>query len=177
MGQGLANGVGMAIAEAHLAATFNRPGYDVIDHYTYAIVTDAQLEAAWASQFKAYRFEHPKLAVELQRRLSGDLPAGWRDSIPHFPADAKGLATRIASGKIINALAAKIPELLGGSVDLAPSNKTWIDDAPPFQADILTGCNFHFGVREHGMGAILNGMAVHGGPVPYGLVTYILPPI
>ncbi len=78
------------------------------------------------------------------------------------------MATRIASGKVLNALAARLPELLGGSADLAPSTKTWLDGLPTFQAATPEGRNFHFGVREHGMGAIVNGMAVHGGLIPYG---------
>ena len=78
------------------------------------------------------------------------------------------MATRIASGKVINALAAELPELLGGSADLAPSTKTWLDGFPAFQAETPGGRNFHFGVREHAMGAIVNGMAVHGGLIPFG---------
>ncbi|HRV95567.1 MAG TPA: transketolase [Anaerolineae bacterium] len=314
LGQGFANGVGMAIAEAHLAATFNRDGYNIIDHYTYAIVTDgdlmegvaseaaslaghlrlgkliylyddnhisidgstdlaftedrgarfeaygwqvlrvtdgndvetidaaisaakddprpslimcrthigyglptkqdtagahgeppgndelngakeklawpleprfylpgvtveffrsavdqgAQLESVWTALWQAYQRDYPDLAAELDRRLSGQLPPDWPALLPTFPADAKGMATRAASGKVINALAAKLPELVGGSADLSPSNKTWINDEPDFQADTPAGRNFHFGVREHGMAAILNGMAVHGGLIPYG---------
>ncbi len=78
------------------------------------------------------------------------------------------MATRVASGKVINALAAKIPELIGGSADLAPSTKTWIDDIPAFEPETPNGRNFHFGVREHAMGAAVNGMAVHGGVIPFG---------
>jgi transketolase len=108
------------------------------------------------------------LAVDLERRLKGDLPEGWDLDLPAFPADAKGLATRVASGKVLNALAGKIPELVGGSADLAPSNKTWIDGSEAFQPDAYAGRNFHFGVREHAMGAIVNGMSVHKGVIPYG---------
>ncbi len=314
LGQGFANGVGMAIAEAHLAAVFNRPGHTLIDHYTYAIVTDGDLmegvsseaaslaghlrlgkliylyddnrisidgstslaftedraarfaaygwhiqhvedgnnveaidaaiqaaqvdprpslivcrtiigyglptrqgtakahgepagdkelnaakealgwpveprfhipaealdlfrqavpagnqqEAAWAAQLAAYRAEYPAEAAELERRLAGQLPATWREALPVFPANAKGMATRASSGKVLNAIAAALPELIGGSADLAPSNKTWLDGLPAFQADSPAGRNFHFGVREHGMGSIINGMAVHGGVIPYG---------
>jgi len=100
--------------------------------------------------------------------LQGDLPEGWDSKLTEFPPDAKGMATRIASGKVLNTLAANLPELIGGSADLAPSNKTWIDGFPSFQADTPTGRNFHFGVREHAMGAAVNGMAVHGGVIPYG---------
>ncbi len=312
LGQGFGNGVGFAIAEAHLAAEFNREGFPVIDHFTYGLVTDGDLmegvasEAASlaghlglgkliylyddnhitidgstdlaftedrAARFEAYNWQvlrvedgndiaavdraiqqakidprpslivcrthigyglptkqdtaaahgsppgdeeldgakqalgwpveprfyipdearslflkaqeegrekeknwqdllqsysetYPEQAAELKRRLAGELPEIW--NVPEFPADAKGMATRAASGKVINHLAGQIPELLGGSADLAPSNKTWIDGEPDFQAGSHQGRNFHFGVREHGMGAIINGMALHGGLIPYG---------
>jgi transketolase len=314
LGQGFSNGVGMAIAATHLAAIFNRPGFDVIDHWIYAIVTDGDLmegvssEAAslaghlklgrliylydnnhisidgstnlaftedraarfeaygwhvqkvedgndvdavdraiqaaqqdprpslivvhthigyglptrqdtkdahgeapgdeeldgakkklgwplsprflvpqdvlaffrqagprgqkleddWADLMKGYRQAYPDLAAELDRRLAGALPTGWDQDLPEFAPDAKGMATRASSGKVLNALAKQIPELIGGSADLTPSNKTWLDGSPDFQAETPQGRNFHFGVREHGMGAIINGMGVHGGVIPYG---------
>lgn len=314
LGQGLANGVGMAIAESHLAAEFNRPGHEIVNHYTYAIVTDGDLmegvaseaaslaghlklgkliyfyddnrisidgstdvaftedrfarfeaygwhvsrvddpfnvdgllaaveaaktdprpsliivpttigdglpnvegtekahgsppgweeinlakeavgwptephfyipedvlahfrtkleegqgfEAEWQQQFDTYREVYPELAAELDRRIDGELPKDWQEALPVFPADPKGMASRAASGKVINALAAKLPELMGGSADLAPSNKTWISNEPAFSPETPEGRNMHFGVREHGMGAVVNGMAVHGGLIPYG---------
>jgi transketolase len=328
LGQGFANGVGMAIAEAHLASLFNRPGHEVIDHYVYAIVTDgdlmegvaaeaasmaghlrlgkliylyddnnisiegstdiaftedrgkrfeaygwqvlrvedgldveaidaaielakqdprpslimvktiigyglptragtekahgeppgdaeldgakdklgwpkeprfyvpddvlahfrqvadngAELEQAWESQLDTYHQQFPELAAELERRLSGQLPENWDEGLPVFPADDKGVATRNASGKVLNALAAKVPDLAGGSADLAPSTKTWIDNSPAFQPDCPQGRNFNFGVREHGMGSVVNGMAYHGGLIPYGatfmvFADYMRPPI
>jgi len=314
LGQGFANGVGMAIAEAHLAAQFNRPGHEIIDHFIYALVTDGdlmegvaseaaslaghlklgrliylyddnhisidgstdlaftedrlarfaaygwhvqsvpdgndvaaidaaiqlakddprpsmiavrteigfglpnragtekahgeapgdeeldgakrkldwplsprffipedvlayfrqavdrgwQLEMNWQARLAAYRAELPELAAELERRLCSELPTDWEAGLPEFPADPKGIATRAASGKTLNAIAARTPELIGGSADLAPSNLTWIKDTPAFQPGSYQGRNFHFGVREHAMGAIVNGMAVHGGVIPYG---------
>ena len=314
LGQGFANGVGMAIAEAHLAALFNRPGHEIINHYVYAIVTDGdlmegvaseaaslaghlrlgkliylyddnrisiegsteitftedraqrfeaygwhvqrvddgldveaidraiqvakadprpslimvrtvigyglptragtakahgeppgdaeldaakdalgwpkaprfhlpvesiafyrqalvrgtQFEAEWQHRLDAYHAAHPELAVELERRLVGKLPANWQACLPAFPADEKGLATRASSGKLLNALAPVLPELVGGSADLAPSNNTWLKDIPAFSVDQPEGRNFHFGVREHGMAAIVNGMSYHGGLIPYG---------
>ena len=314
LGQGFANGVGMAIAEAHLAAIFNRPDYKVIDHYTYAIVTDgdlmegvaseaaslaghlrlskliylyddnhisidggtglaftedrmgrfdaygwhtqkvedgndveavdaairrakedprpsiiavrthigyglptrqdtekahgeapgeeelagakrklgwpldpsfyipddvlsfyrqavdrgARLEEEWNDRKAAYCQAHRELGEELERRLAGRLPQGWDQDLPSFPADPKGTATRGASGKVLNALAKRLPELFGGSADLGPSTKTWIDGSPAFQPETPEGRNFHFGVREHAMGSAINGMAVHGGLIPYG---------
>ena len=314
LGQGFANGVGMAIAEAHLAAVFNRPGHPVIDHFVYALVTDGDLmegvsseaaslaghlrlgkliyfyddnhitidgstdlaftedraarfsaygwqvlqvtdgndcaavdsaiqaakqdsrpsliicrtvigfglptrqgtakahgeppgndellgakqklgwpieprfivpddvlaffrqaqargsalEKAWAQQMQAYRRDFPVLAAELERRLGGNLPAGWEANLPVFEPEPKGISTRVASGKVINALAASVPELIGGSADLTTSNSTWISTAEAFQKDNPQGRYFHFGVREHAMGSIVNGMAVHGGVIPFG---------
>lgn len=314
LGQGFANGVGMAMAEAHLAKMFNRPGHEIIDHYIYAIVTDgdlmegvaseaaslaghlklgkliylyddnrisiegstdlaftedrgkrfeaygwqvlrvedgldveaidralqaakadprpslimvrniigyglptragtekahgeppgdaeldgakerlgwpkeprfyipeealaffrqavergAALEKAWQEKFAAYRAAYPSLAAELERRLENRLPDGWDQDLPEFPADPKGIATRSASGKVINALAAKLPELFGGSADLAPSTNTWMTSSPAFAADCREGRNVHFGVREHAMGAAVNGMAYYGGFIPFG---------
>ena len=314
LGQGFANGIGMAIAEAHLAAEFNRPGFEVINHFIYGIVTDGDLmegvsseaaslaghlglgkiiylyddnrisidgstdmaftedratrfeaygwhvqkvsdgndldavdsaisrakkdprpslivcrthigyglptrqdtakahgeapgqdeldgakeklkwpiepkffvpedvlalfrkavkkgekaETSWRKKLRAYLAEYPQLDTELERRLMGELPVNWDSDLPAFPADTKGMATRAASGKVINILAGRLPELMGGSADLTPSNNTWIKDIPDFQKHTPEGRNFHFGVREHGMGSIINGMAVHGGVIPYG---------
>ncbi|MGQ4871726.1 MAG: transketolase [Candidatus Thorarchaeota archaeon] len=313
LGQGVGNAVGMAIAEAHLAAVFNRPGHDIIDHYTYAVVTDGDLmegissEAAslaghlklgklillyddndisidgstditftedvaarfeaqgwhvqvvkngndveevdsairtakaddrpsliickthigygfptiqnsekshgappgeeeligakrrlgwptepwfyvpddvlrhfreavsqgqkaeddWKKRLEAYKSEYPELAEELERRLDGRLPEGWENLIPTFEPDEKGMPTRSASSQVINALAPTLTELIGGSADLTHSNKTWMECTTAFQADSRTGRNIHYGVREHAMGAIVNGMAVHGGLKPF----------
>ncbi len=141
---------------------------DVKLHFHAKVVEGKTLEDQWAAAFEAYRQAYPELADELERRISGELPVDWEAAIPHFPADEKGMATRAASGKVINAVAGTIPELMGGSADLAPSNKTWINNKPAFQPDSPEGRNMHFGVREHAMGAIVNGMAVHGGLIPYG---------
>ena len=328
LGQGFANGVGMAMAEAHLAEVFNRPGYEIIDHFTYAIVTDGDLmegvaseaaslaghlrlgkliyfyddnritiegstelaftedrgvrfeaygwhvlrvensldveeidlaiqaaqadprpsliivpttigyglptragtakahgeppgeaeldgaketlgwpkeprfflpedvlaffrqaieqgkeqELAWQSKFVAYRAAYPDLAAELERRLAGNLPDGWDEGLPEFPADEKGMATRQSSGKVLNALADNIPELFGGSADLAPSTNTWMVNKQAFGPDNRIGTNIHFGGREHGMGSIVNGMAYHGGVIPFGATfmvfsDYMRPPL
>jgi transketolase len=314
LGQGFANGVGMAIAETHLASVYNRPGFPVIDHYTYAIVTDGdlmegvaseaaslaghlelgkliylyddnhisiegstdiaftedragrftaygwqvlhvhdgndlaeidsavqqakldprpslilcrtqigfglptrqgtakahgeppgdeelngakinlgwpleprfyvpddvleffrqavdrgdQLEKEWQRVCEAYSQQFPEQADELKRRLEGKLPQGWQVNLPVFTTDTKGIATRSASGQVLNAIAASVPELMGGSADLAPSTNTWLKEYPAFQKSSPEGRNFHFGVRESGMGSIVNGMAVHGGIIPYG---------
>jgi transketolase len=333
LGAGFSNGVGMAMAEAHLAKVYNRPGHEIIDHYVYAIVTDGDLmegvsseaaslaghlrlgkliylyddnqisiegstdiaftedrgkrfeaygwhvqhvadgldveaidqaieaakqdprpslimvrniigyglptragtakahgeppgdveldgakeklgwpkeprfyvpeaalaffrtalehgeqqERAWQQRMEAYCAEYPVLAEELQRRLAGKLPDDWDDSLPDFPADEKGIASRAASGKVINAISAALPDLFGGSADLAPSTNTWMNNSPAFApatgtADCHEGRNIHFGVREHGMGAVVNGMAYHGGVIPFGATfmvfsDYMRPPV
>ncbi len=141
---------------------------DVLEFYRSAVERGASYETAWKGKFSAYEAEYQDLAAELSRRLSGELPSNWETAIPDFPADSKGMATRAASGKVINALAEVLPELIGGSADLAPSNKTWINGEVAFQAESPKGRNFHFGVREHAMGAIVNGMVIHGGVIPYG---------
>lgn len=141
---------------------------DVLAFYRQAVDRGQEWEADWRMKFEAYRRLYPVEGEELRRRLSGELPADWRSALPIFPADPKGMATRAASGKVINALAPVLPELCGGSADLAPSNNTWIQGEAAFQKDMPQGRNFHFGVREHAMGAALNGMALHGGIIPYG---------
>jgi len=120
----------------------------------------AQLEADWRKKWDAYRSAHPDLAAELERRIAGRLPAGWDAALPVFgPKDAQ--ATRAASGKVLNALATKLPELIGGSADLTGSNNTEIKGGD-------AGRNFHYGVREHAMGAVLNGITLHRGFMPFG---------
>jgi transketolase len=333
LGQGFANGVGMAMAEAHLAKIFNRPGYEVVNHYVYAIVTDGDLmegvtseaaslaghlklgkliflyddnhisiegstdiaftedrgkrfeaygwhvqrvadgldveaidqaiqvakkdprpslimvrtiigyglptragtekahgeppgdveldgakeklgwpkeprfyipdealglfrqalvrgadwELAWQQKMDAYTDAHPDLGAELKRRFSGILPADWDSDLPVFPSDEKGMASRVASSKVLNALAVKVPELFGGSADLAPSTNTWMTNSPAVAqevngTDCYEGRNIHFGVREHGMGSLVNGMAYHGGVIPFGATfmvfsDYMRPPV
>jgi transketolase len=314
LGQGFANGVGMAVAQAHLASQFNRPGYPIFDHYVYAVVSDGDLmegisheaasfaghqqldrliyfyddneisiegdtditftedvparfraygwhvqeidghdfdaidaaikqaqsvdgkphlivchthiaygspnkqdsekahgsplgqeevrvtkealgwpsqepfyvpeevlisyrvaksqgeqkEAAWREMLTNYAKAYPEETERLERLLSGQLPAGWETVLPDFTPEDAPLATRAASGAALRALASVIPELLGGSADLAPSNKTYLPGTPEFQPGVREGRNFRFGVREHGMGGILNGMAVYGGLQVYG---------
>lgn len=141
---------------------------DVLKFYRQAVEKGRELEFDWKMKFDAYQKLHPNLGAELARRLAGELPEDWAAELPVFPADAKGMATRASSGKIINALAPILPELIGGSADLAPSNNTMIDGSPDFQKDSFEGRNFHFGVREHAMGAALNGMNLFGGIIAYG---------
>ena len=126
------------------------------------------LRDEWAERFEAYREAHPDAAADLDRRRRNELPEGWDADLPRFTAENGKTATRSASGKVLNAIAKKVPELIGGSADLAPSTKTLIDGSPDFSAADRTGRNFRFGIREHGMAAALNGMSLHGGILPYG---------
>ena len=313
LGQGFATGVGMAIAEAHLAATFNKPGFDIVNHYTYAIVTDgdmmegisseaaslagtlklgkliylydsnditiegrtdialtedvakrfeaynwhvqtvedgndveaidkaieaakldprpsliicktiigyglpnradtsgihgspagwdelnlakenagiptepffyitdevlahfreqiavgAELQKEWNELYTCYKEKHPDLAKEFERRNARILPDNWDENLPVFEPDKKGLATRVASWHTIQKIADALPEVVGGSADLAPSNNTWMDAYPAFGPEQRDGRNIHYGVREIAMAAIGNGLFVHGGIRPF----------
>jgi transketolase len=122
----------------------------------------AAARTAWQEMFNRYSAEYPDLAADFDRMQRRELPQGWEGEMPVFPADAKGLATRDSGGKVLNAFAAKIPWLLGGAADLAPSTKTRLTDKAmgDFEATNHAGRNFHFGIREHAMGAICNGMAL-----------------
>ena len=146
---------------------------DVLAFYRQVGKRGAQLEALWHKRFEAYRTAEPQLAGELERRLAGKLPENWDKDLPDFPVDPKGMATRTSSGKIINVLAEKLPEFVGGSADLTPSTSTWIQNSEDFQPDKRFGRNFHFGVREHAMGAIVNGMALHKGLIPFGATFFV----
>ena len=140
---------------------------EALSHWRTARERGAALEADWRARFAGYRTAHPQLAAELERRLTGTLPDGWDEALPAFgPRDAQ--ATRAASGKVLNAIAPRLPELIGGSADLTGSNNTDIKGAPAFDAAHRDGRNLHFGVREHAMGAVLNGLALHQGFIPYG---------
>ena len=128
----------------------------------------AAFQDAWRKNLIAYSKAYPASAKELGRRLHGDLPTGWEQTIPTFDASNGNVASRAASGVVLNAIAAAIPELIGGSADLAGSNLTMVKGAPAFLPESPEGRNFFFGIREHAMGAIMNGMALHGGVIPYG---------
>lgn len=141
---------------------------DVLAHYRLAAPQGEHAEAKWRDLLARYETAFPEEVAEFYRRLKGDLPAGWDKALPRFDPAAGMLATRAASGKVINALASAIPELMGGSADLDPSNKTFMNGLGEFQPGNYAGRNLRFGVREHGMGGILNGMALYGGVRPYG---------
>ncbi|MEM6799107.1 MAG: transketolase [Planctomycetota bacterium] len=117
---------------------------------------------AWEAMFAKYRSEHGELATELDAIWSGSQPAGWDADLPNFPADEKGMASRGSGGKALNGVAKNLPWLVGGSADLAPSTKTLVDGADSFSAENYSGRNLHFGIREHGMAAAGNGMALAG---------------
>ena len=155
---------------------------EALKHFRQSLEKGKAWEESWAAQFKAYEKAHPELAKKCGRWMSGQLPEGWDKDIPSFPADPKGVATRVTSGTVLSAVAPALPNLIGGSADLAPSNKTFVKGEKVFQGGQYAGRNFHFGVREHGMGSILNGMALHGGVIPYGgtfliFSDYMRPPI
>ena len=133
-----------------------------------AVQTGGAAQSAWNERFAAYRQAHPELAERWDAVLERRLPADFAAVLPAFPADPKGQATRAASGHVLNAVAPHIPALLGGSADLHGSNNTLIKGEAPIQPDAWSGRNLYFGVRENGMGSALNGMALHGGFIPYG---------
>jgi len=155
---------------------------DAVAHLREAVARGQAAEAGWKGRFEAYRKAHPELAAELERRLAGELPSGWEKEIPTFTTVDKPIATRAAGGKVINAIAARVPELIGGSADLNPSTETALKGQGDFQSPSripadkqgavggdwgYTGRNLHFGVREHAMAAMSNGMALHGGIIPF----------
>lgn len=183
---------GAPLGEEELRAAKERLGWppepkfyvpdDVLARFREAVERGKRWESEWNARFEAYREEYPELAAELHRRIRGELPAGWDEALPEFPPDDKGIATRKASGKVLRALGDVLPELVGGSADLNPSVHTVLPGKGDFQAPGekppgvqgdaggpwgYGGRNIHFGVREHAMGAIANGIARHGGLVPF----------
>jgi transketolase len=166
-------------------------------HFRTAIEAGAARQAEWAKRMALYATRYPELAAELTGRLGGRLPDGWDARVPVFGPDPKGMATREASGKVMNAIAPHLVALVGGSADLDPSTKTTLKELGDFQAPPAPGAdlqgaagggfnesgrNLHFGIREHAMGAIANGLAAHGGFIPFGATflifsDYMRPPI
>ena len=133
-----------------------------------AIEVGAEKEQAWQEIFNKYRKAYPELADAFVDAISGFLSAGWDKEIPQFKVGDDAIATRAASGKVLNAIAKNLPVLMGGSADLAPSNKTFLDGVDVFQKDAYGGRNIRFGVREHAMASIMSGMYLHSGVRPYG---------
>ena len=139
----------------------------VLAHTRVALEKGAAAEAEWSVRFEAYASAFPDLAADYRRVTEGRLPQGWEAHLPEFEPGGK-VATRGASGKVLDALAPVIWELIGGSADLGPSNQTFIKGFESVRKGDFSGRNVHFGVREHAMAAMMNGMALHGGIIPYG---------
>lgn len=155
---------------------------DVLEYYHKKGTAGVADETAWNQLYSEYKKAYPALAAEYELLASGALPQNWENNLPVFAATDKAIATRSASGKVINAVAASLPQLIGGSADLAPSTNTLIDGATSFTATNYGGRNFHFGIREHAMGAIVNGMALSHNIIPYCATflifsEYMRPPI
>jgi transketolase len=146
---------------------------DALSLFRKALAAGEALESAWRRMLGEYRVAHPALAKELDRRLEGRLAENWENHLPSFPPDAKGMATRSGSGKVLGALAPVLPEIIGGSADLGPSTNVQIPNSPDFQAQTPEGRNIHYGVREHAMGSIVNGMAAFGGLIPFGATFFV----
>ncbi len=164
-----------------LEPTFHIPD-EVRERFEEAARPGATEREAWEEMLERYREAHPELAADLDQRLAGELPDGWDADLPSYGPGDGPLATRKASGAALNALAPRLPRLIGGSADLAPSNNTLIDGEEAFDASNPGGRNLHFGVREHAMGAIMNGMSLSGLLIPYGgtfliFSDYMKPPI
>jgi transketolase len=169
---------------------------EALDNMRQAVERGQELEAAWQEKFEAYAREYPDLAAELRGMMAGELPQGWDADIPTFEPDPKGMRTRRASKRVINAIAPRLPALIGGAADLAPSTYTLMEGLGDFESPEVggdhqgsagggwsyAGRNLHFGVREHAMGTILNGIAQHGALLPFGgtfliFSDYMKPPI
>jgi transketolase len=161
---------------------------EALRFFRRALDRGREAEKEWSSGFEAYAGEFPELALEFERVMRGDLAKGWDAGLPLFPPDAKGMATRVASGKVMNAMAAALPSLIGGSADLNPSTHTVLKnegdfESPDYRPEDTQGAvggvwgfegrNVHFGVREHAMGAVANGMAAHGGIIPYASTFFV----
>jgi len=154
---------------------------EALEVFREAIPRGSEQEADWNRMFEAYSKEYPDLAKEWDMFMDRKLPAGWDEAIPVFTPDAAD-ATRNISGKVLNIVAPHILNLVGGSADLAPSTKTYLDDYDSISGDNCSGRNIHFGVREHAMGAVVNGMTLHKGIIPYGATflvfsDYMRPPL
>jgi len=156
---------------------------DALTHFRLALERGKKQQAEWQSALDAYRKDYPDDARRLEADLAGDLPEGWDEDISGlFKPEDKPVSTREASGRVMNTIAGKVRSLIGGSADLAPSNKTLLKDCGHYNFDDYSGRNIHFGVREHAMGAIANGMSLHGGIIPYTgtflvFYDYMRPPV
>jgi transketolase len=153
---------------------------EALAYFHQAVERGIQLEQEWQEKYDAYATAYPALATQWQRELQGELPEGWDGAIPTFKA-GENMASRVSSEKTLNALAPKLPNLIGGSADLAPSTNTYMKGMGDF-SPTETGRNMHYGIREHGMGSVMNGMSLYGGVIPFGATflifsEYMRPPI
>ena len=176
--QGTAKVHGEPLGEENLRTTKDTLGWPqeplfhvpeiVARHMREAVARGGEIERDWQQRFEAYAKEHPELAHLWESQIRGELPSNWESGLVDlFAPDAAPMATRSASGKILNLVGPRVPALMGGSADLAPSNKTRMTGAGDFGCEDYGGRNMHFGVREHAMAAIAGGMALHGGIIPY----------
>lgn len=190
--QDTAEAHGSPLGEEEIRLTKRKLGWDpdkqffvppeALQHFRRAAEQGKKWESLWKTMFDNYRRAHQDLATELEHVRERSYGDAWKNALPSFGIEAKAMATREASGKVLNSIAPHLPTLIGGSADLAPSNNTMLKDIPEFQAGVYTGRNFHFGVREHAMGSILNGLALTDGIIPYGgtflvFSDYMRPPI
>ncbi|MDA0328149.1 MAG: transketolase [Gemmatimonadetes bacterium] len=174
---GSASSHGSPLGAAEIEATKRNLGYpslepfhvdtDVRQHWAACLPKGERLQEAWTARFESYRAAHADLAAEYERTMAGELPANWDSDIPDLAAATSADATRNWSGKVIQGIAGRVPNLIGGSADLAGSNKTDIDGADSLLPESPDGRIVHYGVREHAMGSIMNGMSLHGGVRPY----------
>jgi len=183
---------GSALGEAEVKLVKSNLGFDpeksfvvpdeVLNFYRAAGRKGAEHEKAWNELFKEYKKAYPDLAHEFELVSGGKLPEGWKDKLPVFKPEEGKVATRQASGKVLNAIADSLPTLIGGAADLSPSTDTWLKKYEAFEPGHYEGRNFHFGIREHAMGSILNGMVLTKGIIPFGATflifsEYMRPPI
>ena len=155
---------------------------EVLNYYRGKGNEGVKKESDWNELYAKYKEKYPAEAAEYELFKAGKLPEGWKDNLPVFKPTEKGVATRKASGKMLNSIAARLPLLIGGSADLSPSTDTILNDYESFGSENHSGRNFHFGIREHAMGAVLNGLALTKGIIPYGATflifsDYMRPPV
>ena len=173
------------LTKTNLGIPTQEPFYvapEALDFWRKMKDVGAKTQQAWEKMYAEYRKANPGLAAELERRRNGKLPDGWEQKLPTFDAKNGGVATRSASGAVINAICATLPELMGGAADLAGSTDTLMKGVASYEPESYEGRNMHFGIREHGMGSAMNGMALYGGILPYGATflifsDYMRPPM
>ncbi|NPA13061.1 MAG: transketolase [Aquificae bacterium] len=146
---------------------------EALSHFRKAVDKGAKLEEQWNRMFEEYRQKYPQLAKQFEDFVNGVLPEGWDKELPVYTDTSKKIATRSASGDTLNILADRIPNIIGGSADLASSNKVVLKGKGDFYCDTPSGRNIHYGIREHAMGSVVNGMALHGGVIPYGATFFV----